>query len=84
MYQEEHEAEIVAILKEMLVETIPLAHGRELRIPYDCKVGWNKGDFDYDHPEKNPDGLKDYVGEDKRTRRPEVSILDRILHRKYG
>jgi DNA polymerase I-like protein with 3'-5' exonuclease and polymerase domains len=84
MYPEATEATILPQLQELLVEAIPLAHGRELRIPYDCKVGWNKGDFDYDHPEKNPDGLKDYVGEDKRTRRPEVSIMDRILHRSYG
>lgn len=78
MYPEPYEDEIVPILQEMLVEEIPLEHGRTLKIPYDCKVGWNKGE----HNDKtNPDGLKDYHGEsDQRRRQPKVSILDRIVY----
>ena len=79
MYPEEYEDEIIPILKSMLVEEIPLAHGRTLRIPYDCKVGWNKGEYDERHPEKNPDGLRDYKGHDERARTPKVSILDRVF-----
>ena len=79
MYPEEAEDEIIPQLQKVLVEEIPLEHGRTLSIPYDCKVGWNKGNFDYDHPEINPDGLKDYEGHDKRKRQPQVSIMDRII-----
>ena len=80
MYPEEMEDEIIPELKSMLVEEIPLAHGRSLAIPYDCKVGWNKGEYD---EQTNPDGLKDYEGHDKRERRPQVSIMDRILSATY-
>ncbi len=77
MYPEALEDEIIPTLQQMLTEEIPLAHGRTLSIPYDCKVGWNKGDYD---ATKNADGLRDYTGaKDKRTRRPQVSLLDRIL-----
>ena len=75
MYPEEMEDEIIPLLREMLVEEIPLANGRTLAIPYDCKVGWNKGEANND----NVDGLKDYKGHDERTRRPEVGIMDRII-----
>jgi DNA polymerase-1 len=80
MYPEELEDEIIPALQEDLVEEIPLQHGRVLRIPYDCKVGWNKGDVS----EANPDGLKDYAGQDQRRRQPQVSLLDRILRRGNG
>lgn len=79
MYPEDREDELIPILQSMLVEEIPLANGRTLAIPYDCKVGWNKGDYSND----NIDGLKDYKGHDERTRRPEVSIMDRLLHTVY-
>lgn len=81
MYKEETEDEIVPVLKEMLTEEIPLQHGRTLAIPYDCKVGWNKGEFD---ATTNTDGLIDYKGHDERKRSPQVSILDRILRRSHG
>lgn len=85
MYPEEKEDEIIPILLRMLPETVQLADGREMKIPYDCKTGWNKGDFDKDAPEKNPDGLKDYtVGRsDARRRSKKVSILDRKVRRSY-
>jgi len=80
MYKEEDEDVIIPQLQEMLVEEIPLKHGRTLSIPYDCKVGWNKGDYD---AESNVDGLRDYEAHDQRRRQPKVSIMDRLLHRKH-
>ena len=78
MYPEEQEDEIIPELMKHLIVPVPLAHGRELRIPYDCEVGWNKGKF---HPEKNPDGLLEYKGHDNRKRSAETDILDRVVHR---
>jgi DNA polymerase I-like protein with 3'-5' exonuclease and polymerase domains len=75
MYPEHLEDEIIPALQQDLVTEVALKHGRVLRIPYDCKVGWNKGDVS----ENNPDGLKDYYGHDQRKRTPQVSILDRII-----
>jgi len=93
MYKEEDEDVIIPQLQEMLVEEIPLKHGRTLSIPYDCKVGWNKGDYccgDRSNVgckdckrEINLDGLRDYEAHDERRRQPKVSIMDRLLHRKH-
>jgi len=80
MYPEEVEDEVIPILQALLVEEIPLLHGRTMTIPYDCKTGWNKGDYS----EANQSGLKKYKGHDGRTRPKEVPILDRILHRVHG
>lgn len=87
MYPEEQEDEIVPKLVEALREPIPLNHNRVLEIPYDAKVGWNKGEWccgDRTNPKckdcrkpTNPDGLKDYSPGDKRKRSVEVHILDR-------
>lgn len=88
MYPEEQEDEIIPLLMDLLVEEIPLANGRSLNIPYDCKTGWNKGDYCCGErkPEckgckkdANVDGLKDYQGTDKRRRSPPVHLLDRPL-----
>lgn len=73
-YPEEQEDEIIPILRDQLRIPILLNHDRTLEIPYDCKVGWNRGEFD---AATNPDGLKDYDAGDKRRRSPQVSILDR-------
>jgi DNA polymerase-1 len=78
MYPEEQEDEIVPYLQQALIHHVPLASGRTLTIPYDCKTGWNKGDYD---AKTNPDGLKDYIGKDKRKRSPEVGIMDRVIRR---
>lgn len=75
MYPEELEDIIVPKIQSQLVIPIELANGRTLKIPYDAKVGWNRGDYS----EKNPDGLKDYFGHDERKRTPPVSLLDRII-----
>jgi len=80
MYPEELEDEIIPAIQADLVEEISLKNGRTLRIPYDCKVGWNKGDVS----KTNPDGLKDYQGHDERQRPPKVSLLDTVLHRSHG
>lgn len=83
-YPEELEDEIVPQVMKMLTVQIPLQGGRVLEIPYDAKVGWNKGDYKEIKDKngniiriENPDGLKDYVPSDKRRRTPEVPILDR-------
>src|SRR5882672_8830220 len=80
MYREEMEDEIIPTLQRMLPEEIPLQHGRAMCIPYDCKIGWNKGEY---HAEENPDGLRDFGGGDNRRRQPKVSLVDRLLHRKH-
>lgn len=78
MYPEEMEDEVVPKLMEMLVEEVPLANGRAMKIPYDCAVGWNKGKYD---ARENPEGLRDYKGTDERRRPKEVSIMDRVFRR---
>lgn len=80
-YPENQEDEIIPWIMDRLVVPVELSNGRTLRIPYDCKVGWNKGDFDKDHPQKNPEGLKDYAPGEKRQRAKEVGILDRQIYR---
>lgn len=75
------EDEIIPQLQAQLIIPIELSHGRTLRIPYDCKTGFNKGDW---NAKTNPDGLKDYVGTDRRKRTAERDILDRIVHRRNG
>lgn len=74
MYPEKDEDKVVPWLLANLPETIPLSHNRTLTIPYDCKTGWNRGDY---HPKTNPDGLKDFYGHDDRKRTPAVHWLDR-------
>lgn len=74
-YPEAQEDEIIPLILEQLKVPIELKHGRTLLIPYDCKTGWNRGDWSKD----NPDGLKDYSGHDKRRRSPKVHLLDRKL-----
>jgi DNA polymerase I len=76
MYPEELEDEVVAYLQRMLVVAVPLANGRELRIPYDVEVGWNKGHFD---PVKNPEGLQAYRGPDSRKRQPIRNLVTHLL-----
>ena len=74
-YPEASEDTIIPKLLKQLEHPIQLKHGRTLLIPYDCKVGFNKGDYSKD----NKDGLKDYTGHDERKRTPTLSILDRKL-----
>lgn len=83
MYPEEMEDEIVPAIWADLPREYPIEHGRSLTIPYDCKVGWNKGDY---HETKNPHGLRDYdqAAGDKRSPPKKVHLLDRKLHRAYG
>jgi DNA polymerase I len=80
-YPENLEDEIIPRIMADLVVSIPLTNGRELKIPYDCKTGWNKGEF---NASTNPEGLKDYTGHDSRRRQAEVSILDRVIRRSNG
>lgn len=80
MYPEKDEDIIIPQIMENLTIPVKLAGGRVMRIPYDCKVGWNKGDYDHDNPDKNPFGLKDYNGKDDRKRPKKVGILDRVVY----
>lgn len=73
-YPEEREDEIIPQIIKQLEYPIQLKNNRTLLIPYDCKVGFNRGDY---HPRNNQDGLKDYKPGDERKRRPQVGILDR-------
>lgn len=77
-YPQEIEDEIIPKIHAMLREEIPLANSRSLIIPYDCQIGWNLGKY---HASKNPNGVQDYKGTDKRERVPEAGLLDRVIHR---
>lgn len=92
MYPEEREDEVIPQIMERLRFPVQLQHNRELIIPFDCKVGWNKGEYccgDRTNPKckdckktVNLDGLRDYKpGDGKRKREPEMSILDRPIRR---
>jgi DNA polymerase I len=78
IYPEHLEDEIIPKIMSQIITPVALAHGRTLRIPYDCKTGWNKGEW---HPTKNPNGLKDYHGHDARRREEAPGILDRVVCR---
>ena len=77
MYPEEREDEVVPKIMTQLALEIPLARGRTLAIPYDCKTGWNRGDWS----PSNPMGLKDFTGHDPRVREKALSLLDRPFRR---
>ena len=78
MYKEEDEDIIIPQIMKNLIVPVELKNGRWLKIPYDCKVGWNKGDYDED---SNPFGLKDYTGHDDRKPPKKVDLLDRVIYR---
>jgi len=80
MYTEHIEDELIPRIMQDLIVRVPLANGRELAIPYDCKTGWNRGDYD---ERTNPEGLKDYTGTEKRKRQAQVGLLDRPIRRAY-
>lgn len=80
-YPEHLEDEIIPKIKEQLLYPVDIGHGRELVIPYDCKTGFNWGEWD---AEKNPDGLKSYRPGDKRKREAKVGILDRRVRKLHG
>ncbi len=78
-YPEHLEDEVLPLLMKQLEWPIDIGHGRTLLVPYEAKVGWNRGKY---HAETNPDGLRDYVpGDQGRKRRPKVGIMDRIIRR---
>ena len=74
-YPQEKEDEIIPQITKLLHNELPLQHGRTLTIPYGCQTGWNWSKFSKD----NPNGLKEYKPNDKRTRAKEVDILDRVI-----
>jgi DNA polymerase-1 len=71
-YPEEEEDELIPKILSLLNIEIQL-NQRTLMIPYECKTGWNWGEFGG----SNPDGLKKYAPGDKRRRTPPVHFLDR-------
>lgn len=77
MYPEEREDTIIPELLSQLPIQVPLKNGRVLEVPYDAKTGWNKGDWS----ESNPEGLKEWIGGDKRKRPKALHILDREIRR---
>ncbi len=89
MYPEERECEVIPALQAALGEDIILTNDRVMRIPYDCKTGWNKGEYccgdrtrpgcDRCNKQQNLDGLRDWKGGDQRTRIPQESELDKLL-----
>ena len=82
-YPEAQESTIIPQIMQDLIIPIQLKNGRVLRIPYDVQTGWNKGHYD---AQTNPEGLRDWdasVG-DRRTRAPQVGLLDRVVRRTYG
>lgn len=72
-YPAEQEDEVVAKTLKLLEYPVELANGRTLRIPYDAKVGWNKGEAS----KENPHGLTDWNGHDSRKSPKKVAFLDR-------
>jgi DNA polymerase-1 len=74
-YPESEEDHILPLVMRQISCPIPLTRSRTLVIPYGAQTGWNWGKYS----KSNPDGIKDYVGKDKRTRTAEVPILDRVV-----
>lgn len=72
-FPEEREAEVIPRIFEQLKWPVELKRGRTLLVPYDCKVGWNRGAM----TDANPDGLRPWTGHDPRKRSEQKSILDR-------
>src|ERR1700726_1406 len=76
-YPKDLEDEIVPKLLKQLEVPIDIGHGRTLTVPYEVKVGFNRGEY---HARTNPDGLREYTPNDQgRTRQKETSILDRPI-----
>lgn len=72
-YPEEKEDELIPQILKQLEHPVPLEHGRTLIVPYDCKVGYNWGEYNKD----NPDGLKKWTGGDERKRTATGGLLAR-------
>jgi hypothetical protein len=73
-YPERQEDEIIPQLLQALRYPIELADGREFVIPFGCKTGWNKGNY---NDKTNPEGLKTYIPGDERRRTSTVCVLNR-------
>jgi DNA polymerase I-like protein with 3'-5' exonuclease and polymerase domains len=80
-YPEAAEDDVVPKLLKQLEVTVDIGHERTLVVPYEAKVGWNRGAWD---ARSNPEGLKEYTGRDTRKRGAEVGILDRVIRRAHG
>lgn len=84
-YPEHLEDEIIPTLLKQLEIPIDIGHGRQLIVPYEAKIGWNRGEY---NARQNPDGLRDYVPGDQGRKREEntgkeVGLLDRVIRRAH-
>lgn len=93
MYREEEENEVVPRILKDLEYPIKLTRSRDLLVPFDCKVGWNRGEYCCGNKaspgckdckkEVNLDGLRKWtplLGDGGRKRQPPreiISPLDR-------
>lgn len=75
-YPEEKEDEIVPLIQQQLRYPVSIGRDRQLIIPYGCKTGWNFGEY---NEQSNPEGLKEWKGNDKRRRQKTPGILDRVF-----
>lgn len=73
-FPEELEDEVMPAMLRLCNIPVTLVAGRDFSVPAEAKTGWNWGDFDKKAPDKNPGGLKTYLGHDDR-RRPAPSRL---------
>lgn len=74
-YPEEREAELIPKIQKLLEYPVAIAD-RTLLIPYDVQTGWNFGHY---NEKTNPHGLKEWRGEDRRSRPKKVPLLDRLI-----
>lgn len=67
---------LIPLVLDKLKVILPLARGREFTIPHGIKAGFNYGSFDAN---KNPDGLKPWVGGDDRRPPKRLTTLEQLL-----
>jgi len=59
---------------------VDIGHGRILSVPYEAKIGWNRGE--YNAKRTLTDSKTTKAGTNGK-RSPQVSLLDRIVRRRY-
>jgi DNA polymerase I-like protein with 3'-5' exonuclease and polymerase domains len=76
------EDEIIPQLLTQLEVPVDIGHGRTLIVPYEAKVGFNRGEY---NERTNPNGLRDYTpGDQGRRREAKAGLLDRPIRRAHG
>lgn len=74
-YPEEKEDEIIPQVQAYLATPVQLLYNRSFTIPTTVATGFNWGKW---NGEKNPNGLKDYIGHDDR-KRSSTNFMDRMI-----